>query len=369
MFLLLILLFSCNLIPKPDDSSIKGIYSIQSNGLYYSSFDSLGFEFIPRLSGLKTLHYNKRHDLFLAASYNKLYFVNPNTNEKINEIDIPINPKADYHSMMPSSVYIYPHPTNDDYCILCNWSIYLINLNTFSIEEVLWDLFEVQDENNIVLYMHYATQSSNLSNLFLQFTVRGSFPIGGDLAINGLKNHLMGYDILQDSMYSIIDYPLENGGSPGSKFIYCSEDYVFACDPNENPNLIRIPISDMSDISKRDTISTSIHFFPNTFTTNDFIFAQDFYTGDFYKIYTNGEICQYMELGYDRTELVYEDTILYGPAVFNASYQEFEGGDVYACVPLTSDTTALIINLTRKKIIKEFYRNSASPLFIMEIEE
>ncbi|MEA3391350.1 MAG: hypothetical protein U9Q91_00060 [Candidatus Marinimicrobia bacterium] len=373
LFSLSMLFFSCFINPINNSDNIKGLYSIQNNGLYYSDIDSIGFEQISEINGILNLHYIKHRDLLIASSRDKLYFINTTTNEIISEIDIPRTSGLD-GDIASSYVYMFSHPTNDDYCILCNCSIFQINLNTFSIEEVLWNILEVEEAeeaktgNEYSLYMHSVAQSPDQNNLYLQFTIQGTFPIGNDLEIRrAIKNHLMSYDILQDSMYSIIDYPLENNGFAGSKYIYCNDENVLPYDPNTN-SIIRIPTSDLFDTSLRDTVifNNDLVFFNDSYSGINFSYVQYPYSGSFYKIKSSGAVNRYMELDYSRSEFAYEDTIVYGPAIYGTTYQKLEGGDVYACVPFTTDTTAVLVNLSRKTIIKEFKSDFFQTILIVE---
>ncbi len=111
VLMLIILLFSCILIPKPDDSSIKGIYSIGFNGqdLQYSDIDSINFEPVSGIKGILNIHYFKNRDLLLASSRDTLYFINTQTNEILSEINIPRTSGLD-GDIVSSFVYMFPYP-------------------------------------------------------------------------------------------------------------------------------------------------------------------------------------------------------------------------------------------------------------------
>ncbi len=239
----------------------------------------------------------------------------------------------------------------------------------------MWNILDAEAEGEertgyqYSLFMHGAVQSPDGNNLYIQFLEKGFFQIGGDLAYLGaLKNHLMCFDVAQDSMYSIIDYPLEDYGAAGSKYIYCNSNYVLPYDPNKD-NIIIIPSTNITDQLVRDTIyfDNDLIFFSNSYSGSNFSFIQYPYSGSFYEV-TNTGVNLYMEQNYTPSEMVIEDSTRYGPAVYGTTYQTLEGGDVYACIPFTTDTTAVIVNLSRKTIIKEFKSDFFQTMLIVEKE-
>ena len=89
------------------------------------------------------------------------------------------------------------------------------------------------------------------------------------------------------------------------------------------------------------------------YSNGDHVILQDTKSGSFYRLYC------------DKNELELDIQFQY-QRVYNTNYQKLEGGDVYACVPYTSDEKSIIVNLTQQQVIQEFDRNLITFIILKE---
>src|SRR6056297_3898463 len=103
-----LLTISCLTPPNNHSESIDAYYIIEQDGLYYSDTSNNELTVIPGVDNVNELYYSKEYNLLLAASNNKLYFINSGNNVILKEIDIPTNPQGDPY-ILPSLVQVLQH--------------------------------------------------------------------------------------------------------------------------------------------------------------------------------------------------------------------------------------------------------------------
>lgn len=329
----------------------KGIYALKGNqnyfgcDLYYSNYDSITFKKIEGCYDLLCLHINKKNNLLIGASQNKLLFVNTLTNKKITEINVPDteNP-APYFSL--TEIHLFPYPLNPDYCILCNWSVYLVNLKTLSLEKIFWNA----RNSDKIIYTHGAVLSDDGKSLYLMLTLLGVWQEGEYWRYEA-RQRLSKLDLKTGQIYTIYDYPVEK--APGAKFVFCNKDYIISYDLNRS-SMIRFLVSSGALVDSFMVTINNYLTFP--YTNGDHIILQDGKNGSFYKLYPEKKKLKlYMQF-------LYQDFRI-------TTYQETKGGEVYACMAQTSDGTSLIINLSQKEIVREFKSDSLYSMSLKEDEQ
>ena len=139
-----------------------------NNNLYYSGPDENKLSLIDDCDNIEYLYMNKGNNLLLAASNDILYFIDPDSNKVISNIEITnvINPEPNIFNSMK---YIFPYYEDSDYCILINWSVYLINLKTFKIERIIWDRSDYQENT----YIYCVVLDSVNKKLYMQMMSDG----------------------------------------------------------------------------------------------------------------------------------------------------------------------------------------------------
>lgn len=349
IILIFILLLSCFGIENNDDF-IKGLYVIKGNdkNLYYSNFDKISFVEIDSCNGLIALCYNQTNKILLGASHDKLYFIDTQNNKKINQIDISSSGGDDIN-MFPSIVRIIPHPSDSNYCILFNSSIYLVNVKNKIIEEVLWDANNYGIEN----YMHGISVNPEGDKVFILLSMVGYWSYNGFNKYE-IRTRLIEFDFVDMQMSTVFDYSAADG--PAIYISSCSSK-VFFYDPNDSL-MIRI---NTQETGQNDSIKFEKKILTNSLSDYDYAIIQDIDNGSFYKLYPNQtEHELHMEFNYKR--------VFGNPGVFYTTFQKFKGGDLFACVPHTSAGHGIIVDLTNKNTIKKIFDNSLSGITLLEVD-
>ena len=104
----------------------------------------------------------------------------------------------------------------------------------------------------------------------------------------------------------------------------------------------------------KDSVSAENPFFHfKSFPMMGYSYLQDINTGDFYKFYPNSsklELSTKMNLNF----------------AYNTTFQKLESGDIYACIPISSDSVGLIVNLDESKIASEIPFSFLRYVYLME---
>ncbi len=357
VFILASAILNCNKNPlkveheESDSSEVKGIYVIRqepdkSYELYYTDYDSIrlekiegcgyqNIEFIPN----HPMYINEENDLLISASQNRLFFINTLSNKKIGEVSVP-NTTNPEHYIGYGTVQLYPCYWNSNYCILVNRSVYLINLKSLRLEKVIWDC----DSNDKLTYIHDDALSDDGRILYLSLAFVGMWNYGEYLK-NEIRQRLSKLDLKTGQISTIYDYPVEE--TPGSKFIFSCSDYIMSYDPNRN-FIIRFQVSSQTSI---DTIMVNQFYYYESYSNGDHCIVQNINTGSFYNLYGDRkELELYMQFSFH--------TSIDRPGIYGTTYRRLKGGDVYACIPYTSDEKCFVVNLSQQEVVRKFKRNS-----------
>lgn len=333
------------------EDNIIGIYALKENqnyfgyDLHYSNYDSISFKKIEDCYDLLSLHINKKNNLLIGASQDKLYFINTITNKKIKEISVPDTENPDpYFSL--TEIYLFSDPLNPDYLILCNWSIYLVNLKKLTLEKVLLNT----RNSDKITYTHGAALNADDNSLYLLLMLLGVWQEGEYWKYEA-RQRLLKLDLNTGQTHTIYDYPIEK--APGAKFIFCNKYYIISYDPNHNI-MLRFSVSSGAIIDS--FMVTQTDRLRRPYPTDDYFFLQDYKNGTFYKLDPRKkEIEIYMPFSYQRFS--------------GTTYQKMNCGDVYVCGSRTSEGTSLIINLSQKELVREFNSDSTYIMILKEDEQ
>ncbi len=340
VFLSLIFLISCSNNPfeQKDErsivgSEIKGMYVLRKGpdnlyGLYYTNYDPIKFTEIEGCKSLSTLYLNKENHLLIGASQKKLYFISTIKNQKIGEIFVPntTTPKSyiydDTHSDILDVVFQpFPCYWSSDHIILVNRSVYLLDLKSLNVVEIIWNSESYGDET----YIQDVVLSDNARSLYLELS------LGYQMA-----QRLSELNLKTGQINTIYDYPKEQ--APGSKFVFSSKDYIMSYDPNSD-YITRFSVLSKTLIDSFMVTQSDFLWWPYSNGTNTIV--QDGKTGTFYRIYPEiKELELYMQLSFQK--------------IGGTTYQKLKSGDLYACIPNTSADNSLIINLSQNILVREF---------------
>lgn len=313
-----------------------------NNNLYYSGPDENKLSLIDDCDNIEYLYMNKGNNLLLAASNDILYFIDPDSNKVISNIEITnvINPEPNIFNSMK---YIFPYYEDSDYCILINWSVYLINLKTFKIERIIWDRSDYQENT----YIYCVVLDSVNKKLYMQMMSDGvtQYEWGSR---NELRDYITCLNFETEILDTIIKFPYEE--APGAKYLFSTDEFLISYEYNKNL-IITIP---KNNYMTKDSVSAENPFFHfKSFPMMGYSYLQDINTGDFYKFYPNSsklELSTKMNLNF----------------AYNTTFQKLESGDIYACIPISSDSVGLIVNLDESKIASEIPFSFLRYVYLME---
>ena len=348
LFIFFDLLFmqSCDRIKNPVEYNLldKGrIYALKDNqvqpwgDLYYSYYDSIDFNQISGCNEIKDIHINKKNNLVICSSENKLYFVGTITNKKIKEIVIP-NTENPEPYLGFTTVRLFPCYWSENHVILCNWSVYLVNLKTMILEKTIWDARNSEK----LTYTRDVRLSYDNRSLYLMLDLYGYW-VEGNIGRIEIRQRLAELDLVNSKINELYNYPRED--APGVKLILNGKNYILSYDINIH-KIIRFSQSNGDSIDC--FFINESNFFHSPYSLDDYIIVHDFRNGFFYKIDSETKTVElYMKFDFNNSD---SHNISAG---YN-TYQIMEGGDLYACFRLRSSGENFIVNLIQKEVMRRF---------------
>jgi len=333
------------------DANIKGIYAYKrdDHNLYYADYDTFKLELIEGCQDeiMTDMLLNDTHDLLLACSFHRLYFVDTNSNQKVGEIEVPDSYADLGDNIVPGARKLLPCQWSEDHCILVCRSVFLVNLNTLSLERIIWDYETFPTES----WIHHLSLGDDGRSLYVRLTYWGSIPIDDTYSWGGLLQKIARIDLRTGQFESIHDYPKED---ISAKILYASNDFLMVYNFH---TITRFSVHtekliDSFDIRLPKYLGENI----SNYLTEAYSFGSHLIIADsnlsFYLLYPDRkELELYMALPYH--------------SYYGILYQKLKGGDVYACLSVGADDRIKIINLSQKKIIRDLNRNEIN-LFVLK---
>jgi hypothetical protein len=349
LLMIFVIAFSCEDLNEPykTGQSPYIIYAIGLDNankyrLKYSGTDSIDFKDIPisitkssnLSSAFPTLYSDDKRNRLVIASQSKLTFINLNDNKVVDELDIPdtYNPEE---YILYGEIQILPCEWDENYCILMNRSVYLINLIKRSIEKTIWQPID----GNYLIYIHNFSSSNSGEDIYMQLTYYW----------RNMFQKLVKLNLKTGNTQVLYEF---NDKSNGGKYVYCVEDYVlsFAFGEKEN-KILKFSTSTGALIDSSATNISLIHR-SCEFEKNKLLIHQ-LENGNLYLLDCNTLVpVLYMENNFDR--------------LIRNRFQRMSSGDLFDLIFATGDGKNMIYNLTKKEIIKEFKRNEGAYDFIIK---
>jgi hypothetical protein len=338
-------------------TNFKGIYTVTTeNKLYYSSYDSINFNYITTFDKLICpLYISRKHKLLLVPTYTKLYFINLDSRKKIAEIEIPGG--QDPGSWEESGEKkIYPCHWNDDYCIVINRSVFLLNLLTKNIEKTIWDANSAPSS----AYFREYPLSENGTTLYIHLDYYGCWPISDDLSRCDRRAALAELNLISSEFILFYDY--HQGTSDLMRDLirwtvaglFITKKYILVY----NANIDRIT---KFDRNTKKIVGEFVIKLPN-YESKPFAstIRRAFIDKD--NLIVHNGYCTYFTLDPESEQLI-PYFPLYYDSLYTCQHVKSEGGDFYSYI--RNRKTNKIINLSRKKVVKNFeFENTL--IFIVE---
>ncbi len=322
-------------------ANIKTIYACNhSRGLYYTDYDSINFIKIADLNQSPRSYYlSTENKLLVVASFNMLYFISTESKKLLHQLYIP-NSENPNINIGPDEVRLFPCHWDNNYCILVDRSVFLVNLQNMTLEKTIWDVTSFTNMN----WIHSMSINEENTILYILLFFYDCWPIDEELVQCDYRQAIAEL-ILQTGEFTVF-YDYSKGvPPPGSKEILNTDSYVLAYDYNKKIFL-----------KFRKTNKKLVNSFPLTMPTmyppaaNTHSIFEAFPLSDKTIIVTNNRT-------FFQLDPVKEILNIYMPIFYDStSYkliQPQKGGDYYACI--NDVNYGKIINVTRKKILKDFY--------------
>jgi hypothetical protein len=351
LFIFFIISFSCEDINRPYNN-IRSPYIIYTIGmdsegkirLKYSGTDSINFRDIPVsiskssyiFTAYPSLYSDSKRNRLIIASQNKLTFINLDDNTINSELDIPdtYNPEE---FILYGEIQVLPCAWDENYCILINRSVYLINLIKRSIEKTIWQ----SNEGNYLRYIHNYSLHSSGENLYMQLTYYWY----------NMYQKLMKLNLKTGETQIIYEF---NDKSTSGKYVYCAEDYVLSFSLGDKENMIRKFSTSTGNLIDSFVTNISLKQRSCEFEKNKLLIHQ-FENGNLYLLDGNSPIpVLFKENNFKK--------------ILRNRFQRMSSGDLFDLIFETGDGKNMIYNITKKEIFKEFNRNESTyDLIIKEV--
>ncbi len=326
----------------PDfQANIKTIYACNRNrGLYYSDYDSINFIKIADLNQTPfSFHLNTENKLLVAASFNELYFISTESKKLLQELYVPNSENPEPY-IGPGQVQLFPCHWDNNYCILVNRSVFLVNLQNMTLERIIWDVTDFTNMN----WIHSMSINEENTILYILLFFYDCWPIDKELVQCGYRQAIAELTLQTGDFNIFYCYP-KGPPPPGAKALLNTSNYVLAYDFNKK-NFLKIDKT--TKILKNSFPLNMPNMYPPAANTHSIFEA--FPNGDKTIICTNKRT--FFEL-----DPVCEVLNVYMPLYYGSTscniFQQQKGGDYYACIKHSS--YGKIINVTKKKILKDFY--------------
>ena len=328
----------------------NGIYALKETNenlwgeLYYSNFDSIDFRKIDGCEHLWDVLIDKKNNLVIGASDEKLFFVDMHTNKKIKEIEIPkIENPEPYFSR--TIIALFPCKWNPDIVFLSNWSVYQINIKEMTVEKTLWNA----TNSDKIIYTNDAKINNDGTVIYLKLTLLGYW-IDGEFTRYESRQQLVKLNLINEKLDTVFNFLRKEDGGGAQRILY-SYKYVFTYNL-QSKTLFRF--SNYSNVLVDSFKVSESNYIFSSFSLGDSIIIQDANTGSFYMMQVDPiSFEKYIPLNYSL-------------GVNSTTYESIEGGDVYACFEVNSLNKFFIINLTNKKVVKEFQENSIYKIYFFQ---
>lgn len=353
---------ACSKVPiSPEEithslpNSITDLYAIgfksgHDASIYYMDLKSMETREI--VSGLSFSDINvgafcsqSKKELIVAASERKLYFIRTTDNVLLKEIEIP-NTVNHEPNILYGKLALLPYPGDPNYCVLVNRSVYLIDMNNFKIERVIWDSYV----HHWSTFVHAISLSPEEIYLYMQLYQFGLLSRQGDTMTFGWYQQIARLNLLTGEANVFYRYPDPNNDN-GTKMVFSTSDHVVSY----NTNTKQVIVFSAATLDSMDSYQILTAERPSDHISySDHAVVQDVATGAFYKL--------------DPKEKTLEAIMLLdiGFQSYGATYQEISGGDLYACVGPRHRAAVLIANVTQDRIELEFPKEEFWAIHLME---
>ncbi len=354
LIILVVLIFkqACtkNLVDAEGSIKIAGVYlvyddSTSGSSLYYMSADYSNLEKIDSGTDIYSLYISYEKDLLVVASCKRLHFYNTRNHELLAEIDIP-NTENPEPYIPYGKIDILPFIWDSNYCVLVNRSVYLINLESREISDIIWD----SSENDPITSIHFIALSPDERTLYMELMQPGIVRIEGEFITYGATQRLASLELGTGKFRVIYNHPTDDPPL-GSKFVFCTSEYVMAYDTNAD-SIWTFTAHDgicfnSFKVTEPDFLSSE-HL-----NTVEYSFSQDWKSGSFYQIFPEEKrVKLYMSLPYN--------------SIGHTTYQRLENGDIFASIPYTSDGAWKIVDLKKKEIVMEYTQYRDQLIYLVE---